>query len=207
MNKLKILLKILQYKYCRFFSLCPPFPLNLTISLDYKCNSRCLTCNIWKKEVIPFSLEEYKALFANMGKVLWVTFSGGEPFLRKDLVEICTSFYLECRPSFINIPTNGILYKRIPFMIEEIAGNCSEAEIIVNLSLDQWGEEHDRIRQVPGNFEKAIKTYEALRKLSIPNLTMGIHTVISRYNVKDFHEIYHKLTDLKPDSYIAEIAE
>ena len=39
----------------------------------------------------------------------WFTMSGGEPFLRKDLVELCASAFRHCRPAIINIPTNGLL--------------------------------------------------------------------------------------------------
>lgn len=154
------------------------------------------------------SSEEYEKIFRNIGSgVLWGTFSGGEPFLRDDLFEICSSFYSLCRPSFINIPTNGLLYEKIPPVVEKIAKTCHKSDVIINVSLDHWQEEHDKIRQVPGNFDKTIKTYKALKELSLKNLTLGIHTVLSKYNVKDFQFIYKNLTSLDPDSYIVEIAE
>jgi MoaA/NifB/PqqE/SkfB family radical SAM enzyme len=43
--------------------------------------------------------------------------------------------------------------------------------------------------------------------LRYPNLTIGIHTVISKYNVNNFSRIYQELNKLNPDSYITEIAE
>ena len=58
-----------------------------------------------------------------------------------------------------------------------------------------------------GNFEKAIKTYHALKHLNHSNLTIGIHTVISKFNVKDFQTILQNFMDLTPDSFICEIAE
>jgi len=207
-HKLRLLIRLLSYKSSYFFSLIPPHPLNLTISLDYRCNSRCLTCNIWEKNCIPLSPDEYENIFRSFkSDILWVTFSGGEPFLREDLTDICKSFYSLCSPSFINIPTNGILCERIPSMVEQIARACPGAAIIINLSLDQWGEKHDRIRQVPGNFNKALNTYSALQHLKLPNLTLGIHTVLSKYNVRDFGSFYWKLKDLAPHSYIVEMAE
>jgi len=208
MNKLNLLYKIFNYKVSRYFSITPSLPVSLTISLLYSCNSRCLTCNIWRKYCEPMSAEEYEKIFKNIGSgVLWGTFSGGEPFLRDDLAEICSSFYSICKPSFINIPTNGLLYEKIPSMVEKIANICHKSDVIINVSLDHWQEEHDKIRQVPGNFEKTLKTYKALKDLALKNLTVGIHTVISGYNVRDFREIYKKLTSLEPDSYIVEMAE
>jgi len=70
------------------------------------------------------------------------------------------------------------------------------------------GEKHDDIRGLKDNFEKAMKTYQALKELKrYPNLTIGIHTVISNFNVDEFQEIYRELIQLEPDSYITEIAE
>ena len=84
--------------------------MNLTLSVSYRCNSRCLTCNVWKKRVDDLTLDEYKALFAGLGSSLyWATFSGGEPFLRPDLIDIVIACYDRCRPAIINIPTNGLL--------------------------------------------------------------------------------------------------
>ena len=42
-----------------------------------------------------------------------MTFTGGEPFLRKDLDEMVISAYRHCRPEVITIPTNGLLTDRV----------------------------------------------------------------------------------------------
>jgi len=183
-------------------------PLNLTVSLTYRCNSRCKTCNIYKKKVSEFTLAEFEKTFQSIGTIpFWLTMSGGEPFLRKDIVDICKSAYENCRPKIINIPTNGILYDIIPEKVSQIAQNSPDAQIIVNLSIDEIGEKHDEIRNVKKNYEKVTETFNRLKKLPYPNLTVGIHSVISKYNVKNFQKIYEKLNRLKPDSYITEIAE
>ncbi len=52
-----------------------------------------------------------------------------------------------------------------------------------------------------------MRTYNALKKLKYPNFTLGIHTVISKFNVDEIPKIYQYLINLKPDSYITEIAE
>ncbi len=184
------------------------YPLNLTVSVTYQCNSRCKTCNIYKKSVSEFTLEEFESTFRSIGSVpYWLTVSGGEPFLRKDIVDICRSAYENCQPGIINIPTNGILCDIIPEKVEHIVQNSPDAEIIINLSIDEIGEKHDEIRNVKNNFLKTIKTFKRLRRLRYPNLTIGIHTVISKYNVNNFSRIYQELNKLNPDSYITEIAE
>ena len=186
-----------------------PVPVNITVSLLYSCNSRCMTCNVYEKKVQNFSVEEYDKTFTSIGNApFWFTMSGGEPFLRKDIIDICTVVYERTQPAIINIPTNGSLYNIIPERVEQIIKNCRETDIIINLSLDAIGEEHDKIRGFPGNWERAMKTYQALKELTnYPNFIVGIHTVISKFNVARFPEIYKELIQLNPDSYITEIAE
>ncbi len=186
-------------------------PLNLTISVSYRCNSRCKTCNVWQRPNDDFTLEEYDHTFASIGRdAYWFTFSGGEPTLRKDLPEMVEAAYRHCRPGIINIPTNGIQDKIIPARIERVLQAAPTSEVIINLSLDGVGEKHDIVRGVKGNFERAMRTYAGLKVLKgrYKNFTLGVHTVISNFNVDEFEHIYAFVRDeLKPDSFISEIAE
>lgn len=204
----EIIPKIPQYKLFRKYNYPRLLPLNLTVSITYHCNSRCKTCNIWKKKTDEFTADEFDKTFASIGKSpYWLTISGGEPFLRDDIVEVCYSAYNHFKPGIMNIPTNGIMYKIIPKKVEEIIENCDETQIIINLSIDGIGEKHDYIRNAKDNFKKALKTYEALRALDYPNFNLGVHTVISKYNVNDIPQIYYYFQEKNPDSYITEIAE
>ncbi len=186
-------------------------PMNLTISVSYRCNSRCKTCNVWQRPNDDFTIEEYNKTFASVGHAAyWFTFSGGEPTLRKDLPEMVEAAYRHCRPGIINIPTNGIQDKIIPGRIERVLQAAPTSEVIVNLSLDGIGEKHDIVRGVKGNFERAMRTYAGLKALKgrYKNFTLGVHTVISNFNVDEFDNIYHYVHDvMKPDSFISEIAE
>lgn len=186
-------------------------PLNLTISVSYRCNSRCKTCNVWQRPNDDFTLEEYDKTFASIGRApYWFTFSGGEPTLRKDLPEMVGLAYRHCRPGIINIPTNGIQDKIIPGRVEQVLQAAPGSEVIINLSLDGVGIKHDIVRGVRGNFERAMRTYAGLKALKgrYKNFTLGVHTVISNFNVDDFDEIYAFVNDeLKPDQFISEIAE
>ncbi|NQT64736.1 MAG: radical SAM protein, partial [FCB group bacterium] len=154
------------------------------------------------------TISEYKLIFKKLGRSpYWLTLSGGEPFLRKDIVEICRELYKNCKPKIINIPSNGILTNTIVKNVIEIAKICSKSQIIVNLSIDDIDEKHDEIRGIPGNYKKVINTFTKLKALQIDNLTIGIHTVISKLNVAGFSGIANELMQLQPDSYITEIAE
>ncbi len=186
-------------------------PMNYTISVSYRCNSRCKTCNVWQRPNDDFTLEEYEKTFASIGRdAYWFTFSGGEPTLRKDLPDMVASAYRNCRPGIINIPTNGIQDSIIPGRIEQVLQAAPTSDVIINLSLDGIGEKHDIIRGVKGNFARAMRTYAGLKALKgrYKNFSLGVHTVISNFNVHEFDSIYAFVRDeLKPDSFISEIAE
>lgn len=203
-----VIIKTFLYKLYRLIGFPKLLPLNYTICVTDKCNSRCRTCNIHRKKTPEMSIEDYEYLFRDIRKSpYWVTISGGEPFLRKDLPEILQLLRTYCRPSIINIPTNGILTDRIVGMVKRICSDLSDTKITVNLSIDGVEKQHDNIRNVKGNYQKVIDTYKALKKLNYPNLTVGIHTVISTLNVDSFAQIAQTMIQLKPDSYVTEIAE
>jgi MoaA/NifB/PqqE/SkfB family radical SAM enzyme len=185
-----------------------PLPMNLTLSLTYRCNSRCATCNVWRCEAEELTLAEWDQVLRSLGRApYWVTVSGGEPLLRKDAVEIIRLACGHCRPAILNIPTNGLLPERIVHSVGEVTAACPRTRVVVNLSLDGWGEDHDRIRGVPGNFERVMETYRRLRALKAPNLTLGVHTVVSRFNVQAVPTLYTRVQEeLAPDSYITDIA-
>jgi MoaA/NifB/PqqE/SkfB family radical SAM enzyme len=184
-------------------------PLNLTLSPSPKCNSRCLTCNIWMKREDELTLEEWDRVLASLGNApYWFTISGGEPLMYPHIVELAQLVYRHCRPGVINIPTNGIL-PNIPDRVERIAKSCPASQLIINLSLDGIQERHDFIRGIPGNFEKFEQRLEqllALRK-QLPNLTVGIHSVVSVFNVGRLDELISYADQSGADQFITEIAE
>jgi MoaA/NifB/PqqE/SkfB family radical SAM enzyme len=186
-------------------------PVNITVSVSYRCNSRCKTCNVWLLPNDDLTLPEWDRVYESLGKSpYWFTFSGGEPTLRKDLPDMVASAYRHCRPGIINIPTNGIQCKVIPDRIAAVLEAAPKAEVIINLSLDGVGKKHDEVRGVRNNWTHAMKTYAGLKELKkrYSNLTLGIHTVISNFNVDSFPELCEYVQrELKPDSYITEIAE
>jgi MoaA/NifB/PqqE/SkfB family radical SAM enzyme len=186
-------------------------PVNITVSVSYRCNSRCKTCNVWLLPNDDLKVEEWDRVFESLGSApYWFTFSGGEPTLRKDLPEMVARAYRHCRPGIINIPTNGIQHKVIPGRIEQVLLAAPKSEVVINLSLDAVGSKHDEIRGVRENWSHAMKTYAALKELKRrhSHLTLGVHTVISNFNVESFPALCEYVQrELKPDSFITEIAE
>ena len=212
-----LFLKLPAYWFFRATGKPVLLPFNYTFSVTYRCNSRCKTCNIWKiQQKVPLDLEsktdEWIEIIKSLGNApFWITISGGEPFLRKDLIEIIEAIVRFNNPGIINIPTNGIL-RSTADKIEEILEvlKDSKTKLVVNYSIDGIGEEHDEIRGVKGNWERVVDNYWRTKELKekYDNLVLGIHTVISRWNVKRLPEIARYLIDeFKPDQYITEIAE
>ncbi|NIO21120.1 MAG: radical SAM protein [Candidatus Aenigmarchaeota archaeon] len=205
---MKVLSQIPSYYLFRLAGRPRKLPINLTLSLTFKCNSRCKTCNVYKKRSQELSLQEWKPIFESLGQnPFWVTISGGEPFLRTDIAEIVSSLYDICHPAIVNIPSNGLLSDRIFEVVKQIAEHCRDTQIVINLSIDEIGTKHDDLRGVPGNYAKALKTFFKLKELEMQNISIGLHTVISRFNVNRIPQIYGTLRAYNADSYITEIAE
>lgn len=207
--------KLLFYKSYKLFNFPKKnFPMNLTLGLSYRCNSKCKTCNIWKKNKFDkeLTLKEFEDIFQKIGKnnLYLLILTGGEPFLHKNIVEICTLAEKYCEPNNIVIPTNCILGENIIKKIKEILSKCKKTHITINLSLDGIGKKQDEIRGIKGNFEKTILVYKELKKLeeNFNNFDVSLHTVISNFNYKDFDNIFQYVTEtLRPRNYITEIAE
>lgn len=210
MSMLALAPKLPLYWSFRRFGRPKMYPFSVVCSVSFRCNSRCRTCDVWRKPNDDMTAEEWDKVFANLGRTpIYLTFTGGEPFLRRDLDELVISGYRHCRPHIITIPTNGLLSDRVIERVDRICRECPGSEIGINLSLDGVGEEHDEIRGVPGNWQKSMQTWARLKELQRQhrNLVLSIHTVISRFNQARFREIYDNLQGLDPDSYITEVAE
>ncbi|NJN83845.1 MAG: radical SAM protein, partial [Caldilineaceae bacterium] len=185
-------------------------PFSVVVSVSFRCNSKCRTCDVWRKPNDDLTLDEWNQVFAKLGTApFYMTFTGGEPFLRKDLDDLVISAYRHCKPEVITIPTNGMLTERVVTMVERMCRECPTSSIGINLSLDGIGDEHDDIRGVEGNWSLSMETWQQLKAMQAdhPNLVLTVHTVISRFNVHRFKEIYTGLQFLEPDSYITEVAE
>lgn len=208
-SMLGVLARIPLFKLYRQTGWPKLLPLNITLSPSPKCNSRCLTCNIWMKRENELTLVEWDKVLASLGETpYWFTISGGEPLMFPDMVELTKLVYKHCRPGIINIPTNAIL-KSGPKRVREILETCTDSQVIINLSLDGVGEKHDFIRGIPGNFEKfeeRLDQYFALRD-EFPNLVVGIHSVVSVFSVSHLDELIDYADQSGADQFITEIAE
>jgi MoaA/NifB/PqqE/SkfB family radical SAM enzyme len=170
-------------------------PIYLIFGVTNACNSRCLTCFNWQltdAEKDELSLDEIEKIVASMPHtLLTLVLTGGEVFLRRDLLDIIRIFEKHVDPQFLAIPTNGIQYREIAESVRKIV-TLFKNNVAINISLDGIGDLHDTIRGVKGNFDKVEKLYALLAevKRSHPNLSLGINTVLNNLNQDHYEEIF-----------------
>jgi MoaA/NifB/PqqE/SkfB family radical SAM enzyme len=210
-RKLPLLARLAGYRVAHATGKPMQLPVNLTVSVTYSCPSRCATCDIWKKGVDDLSVDEYGRIFPTLEKVpVWVTLSGGDQFVRADFDEVVRVVCEQIEPRIVNIPMNGIITERIFSLLPRIAHHTAKGQLVLNLSVDEIGEAHDRIRGADRNFEKLKLVAELIHDLkkTYPHVVLGVHTVISKLNVERIPAIEREARSIfRPDSYIAEVAE
>ncbi|MCD8194009.1 MAG: radical SAM protein, partial [Tannerellaceae bacterium] len=111
--------------------------------------------------------------------------------LRDDLPEIIEMFYRNNQIKDINMPTNGLRAERVIEWVSRIRRTCPDCNISVSVSMDGFGDTHDKQRGVPGNFYKALDT---IKKVSDHfagdgKVLKNMATVITRYNVDEIHDL------------------
>ncbi|MEJ2696186.1 MAG: radical SAM protein [Candidatus Sulfobium sp.] len=164
-------------------------PIHLTFFLTRRCNSRCPFCFYLANadsasRAEELTLDEIRRISSSLGKLLWLAFSGGEIYLRDDLVDIADTFYVNNRPPIMLFPTNGMLPAIIRDRTERILKNSPRSVVVVKLSLDGIGTCHDEIRDTPGSFSNTMETYCLLAELldGYSNFELGVNTVFCSEN-------------------------
>jgi MoaA/NifB/PqqE/SkfB family radical SAM enzyme len=138
---------------------------------------KCEHCFYWRNlnRRDDLTLEEIRALSRSLGRIENLSLSGGEPFLREELSQICQQFVHHNQVRQIYVPTNGYFTAR---MVRQITTILQEAELdlfAVELSLDGMPAFHDRFRGTPGAFARAMETYDALVELQKHDPRLRIH--------------------------------
>ncbi|MDD4856907.1 MAG: radical SAM protein [Candidatus Krumholzibacteria bacterium] len=161
-----------------------PLPIDAVIAITYRCDSRCNMCNIWK---LPPGDELTPEEFRNLPRTLRdINITGGEPFLRDDIVEVVRILDEHCNHPRIVISTNGFERRRIMHaapLLMKIGRRIGLA-----VSLDGIGEKHDEIRGVSGGFDKVVETLKQLRTIGYRNVRVAF--TAQRSNAKHLGAVY-----------------
>jgi len=172
-------------------------PISLVHFVTNRCNARCSFCFIDFDDPKTFSheltLEEIDKLTKNLGKsLLNVNLTGGEPFARKDLVDIAKKYLTNSTIQSIYITTNASLPERIKNFAEEISKFDNNAELTFQISIDDLPENHDRVRKVKNLFDRCIETYRLLKKMG-DNINPVVSITVTHENCDNIKEIFNYL--------------
>jgi MoaA/NifB/PqqE/SkfB family radical SAM enzyme len=162
---------------------CRALPYRIIMNITHQCNSKCHTCGIWKiynnkPELLREELktEEFKAFFKSIPNLIWFSFGGGEPFLRKDLVEILVGAYENLKKlTIVDMSTNGLLPQIIENKILEILESTKIPLFSIGVSIDGPPLLNDHIRGVNDAWKKALETYKRLKELSLQHENFNVH--------------------------------
>jgi molybdenum cofactor biosynthesis protein A len=152
-------------------------PVNyLRLAVTDRCNLRCFYCMpeegikyLPKKELLTFEeIERLVTLFGQMG-ITKIRLTGGEPFVRADLMELIRTIVKIKGINDVHITTNGIL------TAPHVAELKSLGIASVNLSLDTLDRERFKIITRRDEFGKTWETFQLLLNHEIP---VKINTVV-----------------------------
>lgn len=174
-----------------------PHPYKLTFAVTYRCQSRCITCGIWqRKPQGELTLDEIRSFAQRNPYFRWVSVTGGEPFLRSDIVDVMRAFVQGWRGLYIvTMPTNSLTDSRLVLSRIEDILEIGLPMLSITVSLDGYRRLHDEIRGVPGAFDKAMQLARSLRSLQEGhrNLSLTFGYTMSRYNAGMLERTYEEV--------------
>lgn len=178
-------------------------PSFVTYITTWRCNGRCIFCDIWKKEPereAELTPGEVGTIFRQFAPVDVLRITGGEPFLRKDLAEVINSADEACSPAMVHLTSNGLLTKRILDILEAVR---HPEKIHIKISIDSIGAKHDEVRGVPGIYEKAMDTIRGLVSLrKRTGLHVGVNqAIIDESELDKYFELSEVLSPYKVPIY------
>jgi MoaA/NifB/PqqE/SkfB family radical SAM enzyme len=152
-------------------------PVLVNFEVTLRCNARCGFCDYWKTP--PDARDQEARAFADAARFfdpLMITFTGGEPLLRRDLETLVAAVAAAVRLKYITLLTHGALLSLAR------ARSLWEAGINqFNISLDYLDGRHDVARGLPGLTAKLLSIVPEMRQSGIDSIRFN--TVIRNDNL------------------------
>lgn len=160
-----------------------PLPQILEFEVTNRCNLNCKMCFFKNKALCTNELKtcEIKSFIKKLPDSIKCAFlTGGEPFLREDIIQILT--YLDEAGISSTVLTNGTI------LTEQIADGLVNLKYLngVTISLDSLGPSHNSIRGKEGTFEAVMDTIQRLKRR---NVNIDIVTVLLKDNLDDIEKM------------------
>jgi radical SAM protein with 4Fe4S-binding SPASM domain len=148
-------------------------PLSVQMDLTWACNEGCVHCYLDHSVGGDMDTAEIKGVLDQLAAAgaMFLTLSGGEIMLRKDIFEIVA--YARSLLFDVRLKTNGILIgEREADRFVELGVREVKVSIYSHLP-----EAHDAVTRVPGSFARSI---EALKRLKSRGLRVGISVSVMK---------------------------
>ena len=166
------------------------------IYVDGRCNMHCGFCihaAVDARKTPVISPEEWGTVFKKANSLLHLTVTGGEPFLRKDFVEIIDNILESCNVPRISIKSNGFYVKRIKEFVPELIEKHPNTEFTLSISLDGPKEIHDKVRVMDGAYDKVLETIETMNPYrKKPNFFLRLASVITQDNKDVLEDLFNE---------------
>lgn len=157
-------------------------PLSVHIDLTMRCNERCIHCYRVIERRPELTTDELKALLGDLARAgtLYLTFSGGEIFLRADLFELIEHAR---RLHFdVRLKSNALLVTQ-----EKAARLRALGVRQVDISIYSTDPAvHDWVTKVPGSLERSLEGATLLREAGV---TVKLNCPLMKQNVGQYKEI------------------
>lgn len=165
-------------------------PLLVHFEVTMRCNARCGFCDYWKTDPSAKSSELRSFVdAARFFNPMLITYTGGEPTLRRDLEDIVSEVDKAVRLQYSTLITHGGM------LTPERAKSLWEAGIHqFNISLDYLDERHDSARGIPGLTSKIFDAVPRMRAMGVNNIRFN--TVIRESNLDQLLPIVHRAREL-----------
>ncbi|GFP75360.1 putative heme d1 biosynthesis radical SAM protein NirJ1 [Clostridium fungisolvens] len=161
---------------------------NCTKTCNLKCK-HCYASSDSKKYNGELTLSEAKKFIDDLEefKVPALLFSGGEPLMRENILDLLA--YANERKIRSTISTNGTLLDK---------NTCTALKKInlgyVGVSLDGIGSNHDKFRGVKGSFDSAL---QGIRNCIEVGQKVGLRFTINKNNYKELEDIFELIKEEK----------
>jgi len=163
-----------------------------------RCNAKCQTCFYWDELNRPgdMTFEQLDKVSRTMPPITDLWLSGGEPTLRRDLNDIIDLFVKRNGVRRVIIPTNALIKSHVYETVAHALGTHPEIDLYLNVALDGYGETHDKIRGVPGNWDKTLDCLRALYPLKAKfadRFRLNVNTVVCAENYTEIEQLSNYL--------------
>ncbi|HEX8843027.1 MAG TPA: radical SAM protein [Pyrinomonadaceae bacterium] len=166
----------------------------LILFVTSRCNAFCKTCFYHEELNRPgdMTFEQIEKVSRTMPPITDLWLSGGEPMLRRDLTGIIDTFINNNGVRRVIIPTNALVKTRTYEVVDHALGLHPHLDLYLNIALDGYGQTHDEIRGVPGNWEKTLDCIRALYPLKekyADRFRLNVNTVVCSENYWEIEKL------------------